>query len=135
MLILLILLGSCVLLTLCTLLCNVPLLNKPGVTPSHADITPYNEIIQYANLDIAVCDIITKKSGVYLPFFDIFYPFIKENFNKNYEKMLEFAQNKIVTDYKEPKILKTSYYSMCVNINYKKTIEKIHEAKLFIDSV
>ena len=116
---------STVLLTLCTLLCSEPLLNEPGVTPSHSDIRPYNEIIQFANLDIAVCDIINKKPGVYLSFFDIFYPFVKENFNKNYEKMLEFSQNKLETDYKEPNILKTSYYSMCVNINYKKNeIEK-----------
>lgn len=126
---------STVLLTLCTLLCNEPLLNEPGVTPSHADITPYNEIIQYANLDIAVCDIITKKSGVYLPFFDIFYPFIKENFIKNYEKMMEFAQKKLAIDYNEPKILKTSYYSLCVNINYKKIIEKLDVAKNFIDKM
>ena len=126
---------STVLLTLCTLLCNEPLLNEPGVTPSHSDNTPYNEIIQFANLDIAVCDIITKKPGVYLPFFDIFYPFVKENFNKNYEKILEFAQKKRVTDYNEPKTLKTSYYSMCVNINYNKIIEKIGSAKLFIDKV
>ena len=117
------------------MLCNEPLLNEPGVTPSHADITPYNEIIQYANLDIAVCDIITKKFGVYLTFFDIFYPFIKENFNKNYEKMMEFAEKKLAIDYNEPKILKTSYYSMCVNINYKKTIEKLDAAKNFIDKM
>ena len=126
---------STVLLTLCTLLCNEPLLNEPGVTSSHCDITPYNEIIQFANLDIAVCDIITKKNGIYLPFFDNFYPFIKENFGKNYQKMVEFAENKLVTDYKESKILKTSYYSMCVNVNYKKIIEKLGAAKLFIENV
>ena len=126
---------STVLLTLCTLLCNNPLLNEPGVTSAHADITSYNEIIKFANLDIAVCDIITKKSGVYLPFFENFYPFIKENFNKNYEKMLEFSQNKLVTDYKDNTVLKTSYYSMCVSINYKKIIEKLSAAKLFIDNL
>ena len=49
--------------------------------------------------------------------------------------MLEFAENKLVTDYKESKILKTSYYSMCVNVNYKKIIEKLGAAKLFIENV
>ena len=126
---------STVLLTLCTLLCNEPLLNEPGVTCSHCDMTPYNEIIQFANLDIAVCDIINKKLGVYTPFFDIFYPFVKENFIKNYEKMMEFAQKKRATDYNEPKILKTSYYSMCVNVNYKKIIEKLQGAKNFLDNL
>ena len=126
---------STVLLTLCTLLCNEPLLNEPGVTCSHCDMTPYNEIIQFANLDIAVCDIITKKNGIYLPFFDNFYRFIKENIGKNNEKLLEFAQKKLVNDYNEPKIIKTSYYSMCVNVNYKKIIEKLQGAKNFLDNL
>jgi ubiquitin-protein ligase len=125
---------STVLLTLCTLLCNNPLLNEPGVTPLHNDIKPYNEIIQFANLSVAVCDIITKKSGVYLPFFEHFYPFIKENFIKNYEKLLEIAQNKYTNEYNESKVVRTGYYSMCINIDYKKIIEKVGEAKVFIDS-
>ena len=125
---------STVLLTLCTLLCNNPLLNEPGVLPSHLDIKPYNEIILFSNLDIAVCDIINKKSGIYMPIFDNFYPFIKENFNKNYDKLLEFAENKLKNDFIDSTILKTGYYSLCVDINYKKVIEKLKESKTFIEN-
>jgi ubiquitin-conjugating enzyme E2 Z len=125
---------STVLLTLCTILCNNPLLNEPGVAPSHLDNKPYNEIILYSNLDIAVCDIITKKNGIYMPFFEHFYPFIKENFIKNYEKLLEFAENKNKTDFVDSTILKTGYYSLCVDINYKKVIEKLKEAKSFVEN-
>ena len=123
---------STVLLTLCTLLCNNPLLNEPGVIPSHNDMKPYNEIIQFSNLDIAVCDIITKKTGIYMPFFDLFYPFIKENFNKNYDKLMEFAENKHKNDFVDSTILKTGYYSLCVDVNYQKVIEKLKEAKTFV---
>ena len=123
---------STVLLTLCTLLCNNPLLNEPGVIPSHNDMKPYNEIILFANLDIAVCDIITKKTGIYMPFFDHFYPFIKENFNKNYDKLMEFAENKHKNDFVDSTILKTGYYSLCVDVNYQKVIEKLKEAKTFV---
>jgi ubiquitin-conjugating enzyme E2 Z len=126
---------STVLLTLCTLLCNNPLLNEPGVIPSHHDIKPYNEIILFSNLDIAVCDIITKKSGIYMPFFDHFYPFIKENFNKNYDKLLEFAENKHKNDFLDSTILKTGYYSLCIDANYKKVIEKLKEAKNFVEKI
>ena len=126
---------STVLLTLCTLLCNNPLLNEPGVTSSHNDIKPYNEIIEFSNLNIAVCDIITKKTGVYMPFFEYFYPFIKENFNKNYEKMLEFSEKKFKTDYNEVQFLRTGFYSMCVNIDYEKVIQKLGEAKKFADNL
>jgi len=126
---------STVLLTLCTLLCNNPLLNEPGVTSAHNDIKSYNEIIQFSNLDIAVCDIINKKSGIYMPFFEDFYPFIKENFNKNYEKMMDFAQKKYSNEYNESKVLRTGYYSMCVNINYEKVIQKLRDTKIFIDNL
>jgi ubiquitin-conjugating enzyme E2 Z len=126
---------STVLLTLCTLLCNNPLLNEPGVSPTHNDIKPYNEIILFSNLDIAVCDIITKKSGIYMPFFDHFYPFIKENFNKNYEKLLEFAENKHKNDFVDSTILKTGYYSICIDANYQKVIEKLKEAKIFVEKI
>ena len=125
---------STVLLTLCTLLCNNPLLNEPGVLPSHNDIKPYNEIILFSNLDIAVCDIINKKSGIYMPIFDHFYPFIKENFTKNYDKLMEFAENKLKNDFIDSTILKTGYYSLCVDINYKKVIEKLKESKTFVEN-
>lgn len=125
---------STILLTLCTLLCDNPLLNEPGVIPSHNDIKPYNEIILFSNLNIAVCDIITKKSGIYMPFFDNFYPFIKENFIKNYDKLIEFAENKHKNDFIESTILKTGYYSLCVDVNYKKVIEKLKETKTFLET-
>jgi ubiquitin-conjugating enzyme E2 Z len=125
---------STILLTLCTLLCNNPLLNEPGVIPSHHDIKPYNEIILFSNLDIAICDIITKKSGIYMPFFENFYPFIKENFIKNYDKLIEFAENKHKNDFIESTILKSGYYSLCADVNYKKVIEKLKESKTFVES-
>ena len=85
---------STVLLTLCTLLCKDPLLNEPGVNKGHHDTNSYDEIIQYSNIDIAICDIVEKKNGVFMPFFENFYPFVKENFFKNYDKILEFAEKK-----------------------------------------
>jgi ubiquitin-conjugating enzyme E2 Z len=125
---------STVLLTLCTLLCDNPLLNEPGVPPSHNDIKPYNEIISFSNLDIAVCDIITKKNGIYMPFFEHFYPFIKENFIKNYDKLLAFSENKLKNDFIDSTILKTGYYSLCVDVNYKKVIDKLKESKTFVEN-
>ena len=61
---------STVLLTLCTLLSKDPLLNEPGVDIKNQDVKPYEEIIEFSNIDIAICDIIQKKSGVFLPFFE-----------------------------------------------------------------
>lgn len=119
---------STVLLTLCTLLCENPLLNEPGVGPNHTDMQKYNEIIEYANLDVAVCDILRKKEGVYLEFFQHFEPFVKENFLKNYDKLVAFAEKKhgIITS---PTTFTTSFYTMTVQVNYKKVLDKLVAAK------
>lgn len=119
---------STVLLTLCTLLCKDPLLNEPGVSKTHKDMINYNEIIEYSNINIAVCDIVSKKNGVYLPFFENFYPFVKENFNKNYDKLVEFIQNKIDNS-SEKVILSTIFYGMKVEINYQNLLVKLDETK------
>lgn len=120
---------STVLLTLCTLLCKDPLLNEPGVNKGHPDMKNYNEIIEYSNVSIAVCDIVRKKKGVYLPFFENFYPYVKENFNKNYDKLLEFSQKKMSDTNVENKTVVTGFYNMNVQIHYDDVILKLEEAK------
>jgi ubiquitin-conjugating enzyme E2 Z len=120
---------STVLLTLCTLLSKDPLLNEPGVDKKHNDMNSYNEIIQYSNINIAVCDIIQKKNGVYMPFFENFYPFIKENFHKNYDKLIEFAEKKNIEFELQSKEFRTGFYNLRVNIDYNKVIEKLKLSK------
>jgi ubiquitin-protein ligase len=130
---------STVLLTLCTLLCKDPLLNEPGVSKEHRDMKSYNEIIEYSNINIAVCSIVSKKNGVYLPFFDNFYFYVKENFNKNYEQITEFVVNKIKQhdeskkNISDSKILSTSFYGMNVEIDYKYLLDKLKQTKQIIE--
>jgi len=126
---------STVLLTLCTLLCNTPLLNEPGVNNGHYDIKSYNEIINFANIDIAICDIIEKKEYIYMPFFENFYPFIKQNFLKNYDAILDFANKKNIEFNSQTKNFKTGFYGMNVNLNYVAIIEKLNKTKEFIESL
>jgi ubiquitin-conjugating enzyme E2 Z len=123
---------STVLLTLCTLLCKDPLLNEPGVCIGHSDIKPYDEIIQYANLDIAVCNVIMKKEQFFLPFFNYFFPFIKERFIVNFDKLIEFAEKKNVEFNCETKDFKTSYYAMEISVDYNKIIDKLKQARTVI---
>jgi len=125
---------SSVLLTLCTLLCNDPLLNEPGVNINHHDIVPYNEIIEFANLDIAICDIINKKEVVYMPFFENFYDVIKETFVKNYDKLIEIIEKKNNTYNNESKLVKTGFYSMIVDINYHYLLLKIKTLKIELNN-
>jgi len=121
---------SSVLLTICTLLCTNPLLNEPGVSAEHPDIKMYNEIIEYANLDIAVCNIMNKKPIVFMSFFEHFYPFMKEHFDKNVDILLEFSEKK-KEQFKEESItsVKTKMYSMNVHIDYNDVIKRLHKLK------
>lgn len=123
---------STVLLTLCTLLCDNPLLNEPGVNKGHPDMIHYNEIIQFSNINIAICDIINRREGVYLPFFENFYPFVKENFIKNYSTILEFAEKKNESFKTQEVNFKTGFYSMNINVDYNKVIEGLKESHFLL---
>lgn len=119
---------STVLLTLCTLLCDNPLLNEPGVPPTHPEINKYTEIVTYGNFDVAICNVVCKKGG-YMPFFDLFYPFVTENFKKNYESLVKIAENKLNDTNVHNTIIKTGFYGMNIYINYEKVIERLKETK------
>jgi hypothetical protein len=68
-----------------------------------------------------------------MPFFEHFYPFIKENFNKNFNKFLEIADKKN-QDFKSQIVnFKTGFYRMNINIDYNKLIEKLNKTKEEID--
>ena len=47
-----------ILLSLITLFDNNPLINEPDVTIIHPEVPIYNKIIEFANMDIAICDIL-----------------------------------------------------------------------------
>ena len=123
-----------VLLSLCTLLCKDPLLNEPGINSSNRDFHAYNQIIDYANMDVAVCDIVCKKEGVYHDFFNVFYPFVKEHFVKNYDKILGVTQ-KLFDGNPSPQLLKTSLYLMNVTIDYENLVRKLENSKKIVDTI
>jgi hypothetical protein len=89
----------------------------------------YNEIIEFSNINIAVCDIVKKKKGVYQPFFDNFYPFVKESFNNNYSKFIEFAEKKFNDTEVQNKVFKTGFYNMNIIIDYESILHKLNETK------
>lgn len=120
---------STILLTLCTLLCNNPILNEPGISINHKDVYNYNEIIEFSNINIAICNIVQKNKDVYLPFFDLFYPYVKEMFDKNYEQIVEFVKNKLKINNSEY-IKSVDIYGMNVVINYNYILNKLSNIKI-----
>ena len=86
-------------------------------------------------MDIAVCDIIMKKPGIYVDFFNLFYPYIKIIFNKNYNDHIEFVQNKLNENNSTSKTIVTNMYNMYVNIDYSKIIIKLNQAKHILEDI
>ena len=54
---------SSVLLAMCTILNNEPLLNEPGVCKTHRDFEAYNAIIQYKNIEVAIFGMLASVAG------------------------------------------------------------------------
>ena len=110
---------SSILLVLCSLLNNKPLLNEPGIEEPHDDINIYNKIIKYKTLDTAINKILTKE--ILPEEFNIFDSEITYNFIKNYDNII---QN--VTD-KQNEIISGTLYNLYVRTNYSKLNSSLKE--------
>ena len=124
-----------ILLMLVTLFHNKPLLNEPGIKETHISFIPYNKIITYKNLQIAVLRSLIKEKRHYMGpcrvFGTIYENYIKENKEDiiNYVKKLKIKQSLLSDSKKE---LRVSVYNMKCYPDYKtletdlkKQLEKI----------
>jgi ubiquitin-conjugating enzyme E2 Z len=111
-----------VLLTLCSLLTNEPLLNEPGVSKTHSDFNKYTKIIEYKNVEIACLHMLSRKEGIFQDKFYMFYPYMREEFIKNKKRIEEFLEKKMKISSDE-EVITTGIYSMNVSINYKSLME------------
>jgi len=103
-----------ILLTLCSILNNNPLVNEPGISNNHIECEKYNKIITFSNIYIAIIGIVNK---TYLPKqFEIFYPIICQNFLKNFDTILSIIENNIFIN----EIVYMNLYNIRLSINYKK---------------
>ena len=122
-----------VLLTLCSLLNNAPLENEPGHTSKSKDFIPYQKSIEFCNINFAICDIIDISKNKIPTYFEIFYPFMKEQFIKNYDKILSFIEKKEFDDDYDP-IEIVTIYNMKTKIDYTALKKKIIYTKTIIDT-
>jgi ubiquitin-protein ligase len=117
---------SSVLLALCTLLTNTPLLNEPGVTEKHTDYTVYNTIITYKNFETAILKVITN--DYVLSNFSIFSDVMKthflDTFSKNIERLDQLCKN-----YPMKIKLHTTIYNMNITVDYPGLLDKFHNVK------
>jgi ubiquitin-protein ligase len=120
-----------ILLTLCSLLNESPLENEPGQTKQSKDYIPYQKSIEFRNISFAICDLINKSKLRIPDPFEIFYPFMKENFLKNYDKIMNFVELKK----NDTSTQNVCIYSMITYINYETLKEKLILTKNIVDIV
>lgn len=108
---------SSILLTMCTLFTNNPLLNEPGVSMGHPDIDKYNDIIEYKNIEIATLNIVAKHPSLYLPMFDLFRDVILEKFIENRDRIKKRVDR--LTNTKSNQTITTRMYSMIFDLDYQ----------------
>lgn len=111
---------SSILLVLCTLLNDSPLLNEPGVKNSHKDYNNYNKIIEYKNIEVAIHDMIKSKATI--EHFPMFINIMKKSFLDNYEGIIERIQAQQTQAQQQQKtsieIINTTLYNMSVIMDY-----------------
>lgn len=107
---------STVLLSLSSLLSTDPLLNEPGFYKGNPDINKYTSIIEYANIDVAVCDVISKRYSN-LTRFNIFDTFVHEHFARNFDKLMAFVDSKI-QEIPSATVVTVSVYNLRTQLNY-----------------
>ena len=90
--------------------------------------------MNFTNLTI---HIFCKKCGLlnffFKTFFENFYPFIKENFLKNYDKLIEFAENKNNEFKLSSNEFRTGFYCMKITVDYNKVIENLKQSREMIE--
>lgn len=110
---------SSILLTLCTVLNDKPLLNEPGIYENHKDFSKYNEIITYKNFDFAICNYFEDEN--YFLKFECFKSIIYENFLNNYNNIIDNLKK----NYSNNKYVHISIYNFRNILDYNNLLKRL----------
>ena len=113
---------SSVLLAICTVLNNEPLLNEPGFTRSSSDFNNYNEIIKYKNIEAAILGMLDNVKNDPAHEFALFGDIMHDHFQKNKEYIRQRVEKEIADKNEEGCIYSTSIYHLSVIVDYKKLL-------------
>lgn len=120
-----------ILLALCTLLNEAPLENEPGHHKKSPDFIPYQKSIEFSNINFAVCELVNRNTNKIPHPFQLFYPFMKEHFFKNYDKLLAIVEKNM--DKNGPVYVRI--YSMSTQVDYNCLKNKLTLTKELINIV
>jgi ubiquitin-conjugating enzyme E2 Z len=119
---------SSVLLSLCILFTNDPLLHEPGINKNHHEINLYNEVIEYKNYSVSILNTVQNKCYLYNVFSDV----IKNHFNENKQVIINNLEKKQKQyEGKKTIVINISVYEMKgIVINYPLLIKNIKKIEI-----
>jgi ubiquitin-conjugating enzyme E2 Z len=122
---------SSILLTLCSLLNENPLLNEPGINEDNIYTIPYRNSIEYKNIEYAICNMINLNMEC-IPGSEFmqFYSVMKELYYKNYDKLLNIVES---NKDKEPETIYVNQYNMITYANHGMLYNKFIHTKNVVD--
>jgi hypothetical protein len=91
---------------------------------------PYQKSIEYNNINFAICAMINLSNNIIPRPFEIFYSFMRENFLKNYDKLMEFIEARKDED---SGFQIVHIYKMSTYINYRELKEKLVVTKHIVE--
>jgi len=115
---------SSILLSICTLLNNEPLLNEPGITKTHRDFNKYSDIIRYKNIEVAIFGVL--KDEKYVTDFSKFMPIMHEHFQREKETIRAKILTLSLAQDKKSKRVSTGVYQLETCIDYESLLEKFN---------
>jgi ubiquitin-conjugating enzyme E2 Z len=110
-----------ILLSICSLFIDTPLENEPNHTKFFDPIEclAYEKSIEFANIDFAICHMVTSND----PRFQLFKDYMTKHFVSNYQVLLKKV-TKLAEDKQSERIL-ISFYNMQTTINYVFLLDKL----------
>lgn len=113
---------SSILLAICTVLNDEPLLNEPGVTKTHRDFNNYTEIIRFKNIEVAILGMLNSEKVK--TDFALFLPIMRSHFEKELGT-IRSKSNELLKKYSTPTLLNTGVYNLTVCIDYQGLLDKL----------
>jgi ubiquitin-protein ligase len=122
-----------VLLSLCILFTDNPLLNEPGILAVNPECKMYRDIIVYKNYNVAMLDVMSKNKRAYPQQFDIFYSFAQKHFLDNVDKYIEkIGHKKEEIGTPENVRIVVRIYGMVIMVNYDTLLKRMTAVKTAI---
>ena len=119
-----------VLLTLTSIMDNLPMLHEPGVTEKHHDFTNYHTMILFKNIDFSCIEILSNFMNTTIIPFDMeykeyFYTIMVDSFKKNANSMKDIIKKSVKTNNVNKFYSISGMYNMSFYIDFNKLLEKL----------